>query len=186
LLIPLIWIAWFVSWMAAARWSNPTVGRPPARREVLYRIVVIIGALLLFGLYRHQLSFEITLWDSGEILGWSMVVLAILGFAFVWWARITLGRLWSSTVARKTDHHIVEKGPYAVVRHPIYTGVIVAALATAVQRGTGLAFVGFAVMTYGWYIKARLEENFLKEQLGREQYEEYARRVPMLVPFLRF
>src|SRR5438445_12979167 len=49
----------------------------------------------------------------------------------VWWARIHLGRLWSSNVTRKKNHHVVDSGPYGIVRHPIYTGVIVASIATA-------------------------------------------------------
>jgi protein-S-isoprenylcysteine O-methyltransferase Ste14 len=68
------------------------------------------------------------------------------------------------------------------VRHPIYTGIILASVATAAMRGTALAWLGFCVMTAGWVIKARLEEAFLREQLGADAYGEYARRVPMLVP----
>ena len=69
------------------------------------------------------------------------------------------------------------------MRHPIYTGIILASVATAAMRGTVLAWLGVCVMTAGWVIKARLEEEFLREQLGAETYGEYARRVPMLVPF---
>jgi protein-S-isoprenylcysteine O-methyltransferase Ste14 len=58
-------------------------------------------------------------------------------------------------------------------------------MATAALRGTAGAWLGVAVMTFGWYVKARLEERFLREQLGAEAYGAYARRVPMLVPFLR-
>src|SRR5262249_978786 len=121
----------------------------------------------------------------GPGVGWSMAVLAVLGFLFTWWARIFLGRLWSGTVTRKEQHHLVDTGPYALVRHPIYTGIITATLATAMLRGTAFAFLGFALMTLRWCIKARLEENFLREQLGPEKYDAYARRVPMLVPFVR-
>jgi protein-S-isoprenylcysteine O-methyltransferase Ste14 len=86
-------------------------------------------------------------------------------------------------VSRKAEHHIVDTGPYRIVRHPIYTGIILASAATALQRGTAQAWLGMSVMTLGWYIKARLEERFLRDELGADAYGAYARRVPMLVPF---
>src|SRR5262249_34671190 len=98
---------------------------------------------------------------------------------------IHLGRLWSSNVGRKADHRIIDTGPYAIVRHPIYTGLIIASCATASLRGTAGAWIGVALLTIGWYVKARLEERFLREQLGVERYDAYARRVPMLIPFGR-
>jgi protein-S-isoprenylcysteine O-methyltransferase Ste14 len=110
------------------------------------------------------------------------VAVVLAGLLFTWWARVHLGRLWSSSVTRKADHHVVDTGPYGIVRHPIYTGIILASLATAGMRGTALAWLGAGVMTTGWVIKARLEEEFLRDQLGTETYGEYARRVPMLVP----
>jgi protein-S-isoprenylcysteine O-methyltransferase Ste14 len=94
-----------------------------------------------------------------------------------------LGRLWSASVTRKEDHRVVDSGPYAIVRHPIYTGLLIAAVATAVIKGTPIAFVGVVLMTIAFVIKGRLEENFLREELGREAYDAYRKRVPMLVPF---
>ncbi len=138
---------------------------------------------MLFGLFRDRDSSERILWDSGAVFGWAMVALAIAGFLFMWWARIVLGRLWSSGVAVKEQHRVIDTGPYGLVRHPIYTGIIVAGFATAALRGTALSFLGAAVMTLSWYIKAKMEEGFLREQLGPAAYDAYARRVPMLMPF---
>jgi protein-S-isoprenylcysteine O-methyltransferase Ste14 len=185
-MIGYVWIAWFVSWGLAAGWSKPSVKQPAAGREVPYRIVVIVGILLLAGLYPHRFSSEIMLWRTGVALGWAMVILAVVGFLFMWWARIYLGKLWSSGVRIKADHRVVDTGPYRLVRHPIYTGVIVSGFATAVLRGTAAGFLGAALMTVSWYIKARMEEGFLREQLGAADYDAYARRVPMLVPFLKW
>src|SRR5262249_43552890 len=122
---------------------------------------------------------------TGNTLGWMLVAIALAGFLFTWWARIVLGKLWSGDVTRKEAHRIVDRGPYALVRHPIYTGIILASFATAAMRGTVSSFAGAARMTVSWYIKARLEESFLREQLGSEDYDAYARRVPMLVPFVK-
>ena len=102
----------------------------------------------------------------------------------MWWARLHLGRLWSSGVTRKDGHHIVDSGPYAIVRHPIYTGLIGATAAAAIQAGTVAALAGVAVLSLGFWIKARLEERFLRGELGAEAYDSYRRRVPMLIWFL--
>ena len=77
-----------------------------------------------------------------------------------------------------------DTGPYGIVRHPIYTGIIVATIAVAMVKGTLVAVAG-ALMHLGYWIKAQLEEGFLREQLGAEAYDSYRRRVPMLVPFGR-
>ena len=106
-----------------------------------------------------------------------MVALCLIGFAFAWWARIHLGQLWSAFVTRKADHHIVDTGPYGIVRHPIYTGIILAAIVE------GTVYASTILIVLGFWVKARLEEGFLREQLGTEVYDAYRRRVPILVPF---
>ena len=183
--IPTMWMVWWVSWLAAAAWSDRAVKRPSARHQILYRILAGLGAVLLFGLYPHHLRAEMILWHTPVALAWAVVPAVFAGLLFAWWARIHLGRLWSSSVTRKADHHVVDTGPYGIVRHPIYTGIIFASAATAAMRGSAVAWLGACVMTSGWVIKARLEEEFLREELGAETYGEYARRVPMLVPLPR-
>ena len=98
---------------------------------------------------------------------------------------LSILKVWSRWVVRKADHRIIQTGPYALVRHPIYTGISLAMLATAVMLGTAFSYLGAALFTLSFYLKARLEERFLREELGAEAYDAYARRVPMLVPFLK-
>ena len=180
-----VWIVWWLSWLAAAMWSDRAVARPPRRQQIVYRLCAMAGSVLLFGLYRHDFQSEVVLWRTAQPLAWLLVAAAVAGFGFTWWARIHLGRLWSTSVTRKAGHRVVDSGPYGIVRHPIYTGITLASLATALMRGTAAGWAGAAVMTAGWYVKARLEEGFLREELGAEAYDAYARRVPMLIPFLR-
>jgi len=183
--IRIVWFVWWVSWLAAAAWSDRAVKRPPRRSQIVYRLLAAGGAILLFGLYQHDIRAERLLWQSPISFSWLTAAIVCLGLLFTWWARIHLGRLWSSSVGRKADHRVVDTGPYAIVRHPIYTGISVASFATAAMRGTALAWLGAGVMTLGWYVKARMEEEFLREELGAEAYGAYAQRVPMLVPLLR-
>jgi len=178
------WIVWWALWMAAAVWSDRAAKSPPLRSHILYRLFPVLGGALLLGRFGGPAGL-LRLWRTPEVISWAMVAVAITGFAFTWWARLHLGRLWSSSVSRKADHRIVDTGPYGIVRHPIYTGIIIASVATAALRATAAAWIGVALLTIGWYVKARLEERFLREQLGPENYDAYARRVPMLIPFMR-
>src|SRR5262245_7909389 len=173
--LTIVWSAWWLSWLAAAAWSARAVSRPRRRHQILYRLCAAIGVALLFGPYTHDFRSEIVLWHVQDALAWLLVVLVCLGFAFTWWARVHLGRLWSTSVTRKADHHVVDTGPYGIVRHPIYTGITLASMATAAMRGTAAGWAGVAIMTLGWVIKARLEEEFLRDELGRDAYDAYAR-----------
>ena len=107
----------------------------------------------------------------------------LAGLLFTWWARISLGSLWSGSVSRKEGHTVIQNGPYRLVRHPIYTGLILAAFAQAIQIGQAANLLGALLMTFGFWLKARLEERFLSQELGPEAYADYRRRTPMLVPF---
>jgi protein-S-isoprenylcysteine O-methyltransferase Ste14 len=173
------WLVWLISWFAAAAWTERTVKRPTVGREVVYRVLTMIGAVLMFS----GGSTRRVMWQVSTTVGWLLFALAVIGFAFMWWARLHLGRLWSSSVTRKEHHHVVDTGPYSVVRHPIYTGLLLAIAATTLVRIRADTIAGAAVLATGIYIKARLEEKFLREQLGAA-YDEYARRVPMLIPFV--
>lgn len=177
-----LWGLWFISWIIAARWSNRTEARPAVSSEFLYRVITLTGVALLFLTDRSGAGIGPRLWGTPPEFSWPLVGIAFAGFAFCWWARIHLGRLWSMSVTRKESHHVVDTGPYAFVRHPIYTGIIVASLATAAQQATVGTFAGVVLVIVGFWIKARLEERFLREQLGAQDYDAYARRTGMLFP----
>ena len=178
-----VWITWAVSWAVAAAWANRTEARPTVSAELLYRVVTMAGIGLLFVAARMAHPGP-RFWHTPPPVGWCLVALTFAGFAFCWWARIHLGRLWSSSVTRKSDHRIIDTGPYSLVRHPIYTGIITAALAMAANQATLGALIGLALVIVGFWIKARLEERFLRQELGAEVYDAYTRRTGMLVPRL--
>jgi protein-S-isoprenylcysteine O-methyltransferase Ste14 len=179
-----LWVVWLLSWTVAALWSSRVESSPGITAELGYRLATGIGAALLFFSFGDEVERATRLWSIAEPLGWLLVLVAFCGFAFTWWARLHLGRLWSGGVTRKANHKVIDSGPYAIVRHPIYTGLFIAVIATAVERGTVLALLGAAVLIVATYFKARLEENFLERELGAAAYEDYRRRVPMLVPFM--
>jgi protein-S-isoprenylcysteine O-methyltransferase Ste14 len=178
------WIAWAVSWTIAAVWSGKTVRKPATPATWLYRLLLLVGGVLLYYRTARWLGAG-RLFHVGFDGGYALAGLAILGFVFAWWARIHLGRLWSGSVTLKEGHHVVESGPYAIVRHPIYTGLLLAVIATAVALATIPSLLSIAFIAAGIWLKARIEEDWLRAELGEGEYDSYRRRVPMLVPFAK-
>ena len=183
-----VWALWALSWGVAAIWSRRTVGRPAGVGGSAYYLPTLLGTWLLFGPVLRSLRLAGDpigrgYWRLAEPVGWMLCAATVASFAFAWWARLYLGSLWSGTITRKVGHRVVDTGPYRLVRHPIYTGIIAASFLLAIELGTPAAFAGAAVMTLGWWMKARAEEQFLDQELGRA-YDDYRRRTPMLVPFL--
>lgn len=178
--IELSWAAWYASWIVAAWFTAPVVKRSPA--TVVAYVLELPGFFLLLVVAPRSM-LNLPLWQPSATLGWVLFVLNLPGFAFAWWARSTLGRLWSGTITRKENHHLVDSGPYGLVRHPIYTGLMASVGVTVAAKATPIALMGGLLLVIGWTIKARLEERFLVTELGASAYEAYRARVPMLIPF---
>ena len=164
-------------------WSAPAAGRARWRAQAPNLAVTAMGFVFLFSQKGGSPLVLVRLWETPQELAWAMVAFTALGFAFCWWARLHLGPLWSGTVTRKADHLIVDTGPYRWVRHPIYTGILAGAAGLAILDGTAGALVGLGLLSLGLAMKARLEEGFLKAELGADPYRAYAARVPMLIPW---
>lgn len=179
--IALLWAGWALSWITAAWWSSRTEKRAGVGGELAYRLPMHLGVLLML-VPAHRYPGALRLWQVGWTGAWICVALIAAGIAFAWWARLHLGRLWSGSITRKADHRVVDTGPYALVRHPIYTGLLLALLATAAAKGVVWGWAGFLLLLGGLWLKARQEEQWLRRELG-EAYDAYRRRVPMLIPF---
>jgi protein-S-isoprenylcysteine O-methyltransferase Ste14 len=182
-ILEVIWLLWLASWVAASFWSGRTQKRIATLETWTYRAAMIAGGILLVPLTSRVIG-EQQIWQVGSGGALLLAAVMLVGLLFTWWARIHLGRLWSSVITRKEDHRIIDTGPYGMVRHPIYTGLILALLATAVAEGTVSGLIGSALVIFGIWLKASSEERFLMAELGPDLYGSYCRRVPMLVPFL--
>jgi len=181
LAVIVLWVGFALSWIAAMPWSSKVEKRVGIGREIAYRVVLIVGGVI-GAIPAHGYEGPLRLWYLPYKTVWPTIGLIVIGFAFAWWARIWLGALWSGQVTKKENHRVVDTGPYGIVRHPIYTGILLSVYATMALKGTVLSLAAAVIITLGLWMKARLEEGFLRDELGGG-YDDYRSRVPMLMPF---
>jgi protein-S-isoprenylcysteine O-methyltransferase Ste14 len=179
----LLWVAWLVYWRLSAADVKPTVRHESKWSRISYVIPLLIASILLFIRPIAGGGFLFSRFLP-EGIGWYWLGVALVaaGLGFSVWARQHLGRNWSGTVEVKQDHQLICTGPYRFVRHPIYTGLLVAFLGTAIVIGQwrGILAVLFAFGSF--WRKLTLEERFMRETFG-SAYEEYRARTAALIAF---
>jgi protein-S-isoprenylcysteine O-methyltransferase Ste14 len=180
-----MWVSWALYWWARSRGVKSDVRRETAASRLSYLILVVLAFALLWGP-----DGRIPVLDARFLPAEGVPIFAPLGAAvcltgllFTAWAREHLGRNWSGTVTVKKDHELITTGPYAWVRHPIYTGLLLAALGQAVARGQWSGLIAVGILLAAFWRKSRLEEIWIRGQFG-SLYEEYSRRVSALIPFI--
>jgi protein-S-isoprenylcysteine O-methyltransferase Ste14 len=185
LIFPVMWLSWALYWFWAARHAKQTERREPIGSRLLHVVPLLLAVWLLWGRVPVALGFlnhRIFPWSP-----WTFGIAALVtaaGLLFTVWARIHLGRNWSGTVTIKHDHELIETGPYAVVRHPIYTGLLLAFLGSGAAHGEWRGVLAVLIAWLAFWRKLGLEERWMTERFG-ERYRAYRERVPALVPFWR-
>ena len=180
-LVVILWLAWIAYWIAAARQTAANRRTETLLTGASYRIPLLIGVILMVLSNLSVPGIGFSLWPLNPFILGVAVILTIAGLSFAVWARLHLGKYWSGRITLKVDHRVIQTGPYAWVRHPIYSGLILALLGTAISRGTVQAFLGFAFMLVSFLRKLTLEENWLRSHFGTE-YQLYQKRVRALIP----
>ena len=184
LLLPSMWVVWVGYW-----WLRSRNVKTASRHETLVSRLLHIVPLTLAGLLLWAPRVPLVPWldarfvPEAEAAFWGGAGLALAGFLFTVWAREHLGRNWSGTVTVKQDHELIVAGPYAWVRHPIYTGLLLAFAGTALARGEWRGVLAVVIASLALWRKLRLEERWMEEQFG-EQYRRYKQRVAALVPLI--
>jgi len=151
--------------------------------QLAHGFLIIGGFAMLFW---QRLSIGVLAWrfvPDSPTVGAAGLALTSAGVAVAIWARFFLGRNWSGAVTIKRDHSLVRRGPYAIVRHPIYAGFVLAMIGTALAIGELRCLLGIALALTHWWFKTRIEEQFLLEQFG-DEYAQYRREVKALIPFV--
>ena len=142
------------------------------------------GCVLAYWAARSGRTFGAPrLWIPTPSSEWLGAAVVLLGLFVTVWARLTLGSNWSGAVVFKQDHELIERGPYRFVRHPIYTGILLMALGSAILQGRISSFVFCALLLIGFWFKLRAEEELLTRHFP-EEYPRYRQRVRGLIPFV--
>jgi protein-S-isoprenylcysteine O-methyltransferase Ste14 len=179
-----LWWAWAVYWMLSALRNKATQRRESPGSRLAHLVPLAIGAALIAWPNPGWSALAWRLWPHSPAAYRIGVSLVIAGLAFAIWARVHLGTNWSGTVTIKQGHELIRSGPYAWVRHPIYTGLITALLGTTIASGTVHAAIGLAIIVESLVRKSRTEEEFMRATFPGE-YQRYSAQVPTLVPFMR-
>ena len=172
-------MVWFVGALTAKRTARAQSAGSRLLHIALAALAVIIGFTKLFQFSPLNQPFV----PASPPFAYTGVMLTLIGTGFAIWARFHLGGNWSGTVTVKKDHALVRRGPYAIVRHPIYTGFLLALLGTAVVWREVRVLVAIALVFAMLYLKMKMEEKFMLEEFGAE-YREYARQVKALIPYV--
>ncbi|HUJ32695.1 MAG TPA: isoprenylcysteine carboxylmethyltransferase family protein [Candidatus Acidoferrum sp.] len=175
------WIVFLVYWFAAAFRLNRMKKREPASEWLLRFVVMGTAFVLLDGSLVQFGDLNKRFFPHSAPVQAVGAALTCLGVAFAIWARYHIGRYWSSTVSLRADHQLIRTGPYAHIRHPIYTGILLAVLGTAVAVGRYRAIVAFVIVLAGFTWKASREEALLSGEFG-PAFEEHKRVTGFFLP----
>ena len=179
------WLVLFIVWVAAGVTSKRSVQRQTSGSRLLQAGLAFIGLMLIFNFYgwfvTGWLTTRIIPREDPYVLGGTIVTIA--GMLFCVWARLVLGSNWSGTITIKENHELVKRGPYQIVRHPIYTGMLLGLLGTAFVYGFMRCFIGVLIVGLAFWLKTQIEEQFMVQQFG-EQYVQYRRKVRALIPYI--
>jgi protein-S-isoprenylcysteine O-methyltransferase Ste14 len=176
-LIPVLWVIFWLGWLAASLGNKQTSRRGSSSLPIRVVILLLLIGLIRTGVLRgHNLAVH-NPWLEGAGL-----VLLLLGLGLAVWARFFLGRNWGTPMSERVDPDLVTSGPYRYVRHPIYSGLILALIGTAVAL-TPYLLVG-VVLIGGFFVYSATVEERNMERVFPDTYPAYKRSTKMLVPFL--
>ncbi len=182
-LIGILWFAWAVYWFVAARGVKQDRRQESALSRAGHIVPLGIAAWLLWAPVLPGRFLDGRFLPAAPATYWIGVAIVAAGLGFAIWARNVLGRNWSGVVTVKQDHELIRSGPYRYVRHPIYTGLLLAFVGSAVARGEWRGVLAVLIAFAALWRKLKLEEQWMIETFG-DAYLRYRAEVRALIPFL--
>lgn len=183
--ISIIWLLLLLYWLLAGLFSKKVKQEEPLlHRFVYYWLPLIVASLLLgpgewFGHTWLRTNFV----EHNNLVGGTGLLIAFVGAALACRARFLLGKNWSLAVQQKENHEFIRRGPYAVVRHPIYTGLLLLFAGNGLIVGDNRAIVAVVLVFVSFWLKLKKEEKWMEDTFG-DDYREYKKRTAALFPFL--
>lgn len=181
--ISALWIALGVLWIIGAFVAKPTARRQSWSSRLVQSGAMGAGFLFIFNKSMRVGPLAWTFVPDSPVVAWAGLALTFAGITLAAWGRLIIGKNWSATVTVKQGHQLVRRGPYKMVRHPIYSGVLLAILGTAFDLREVRDLVGLGFVFAGFWMKLRLEEQFMTEQFGVD-YIHYKQETRALILFV--
>ncbi|HUY80454.1 MAG TPA: isoprenylcysteine carboxylmethyltransferase family protein [Acidobacteriaceae bacterium] len=178
-----LWLVLCIVWGFGMLTTKQTVRQQTVSSRFWQMGIIVLGFWMLFTVSIRTLGLNAHVYEPGRGVVLAGIALTAAGIAFAIWSRLTLGGNWSGTVTLKAGHALVQRGPYRWARHPIYTGLLLASVGTAVVSGSLHSLMALPVIFFGLWLKMATEENLMVQTFGVE-YVEYMRRVKALAPYL--
>jgi protein-S-isoprenylcysteine O-methyltransferase len=182
-IITSLWILAGIVWAVGALTTKQTRRNEAVVWRILHLAIMVLAFGLVFGESFRPGPLNAVFLPATPAVQWTGFGITVAGIGVAVLARIMLGRNWSGMVTVKEDHELIRNGPYALVRHPIYSGLLLALLGTAVFYARVGALLGVAVAALGWRLKSRIEESFMEQEFGPE-YAEYKQHARALIPWV--
>jgi protein-S-isoprenylcysteine O-methyltransferase Ste14 len=178
-----LWIVLMLVWVVLMLGMKRAKKRERLDERLRYLLFLVLGVWLIFGTHNDFAALNYRVLPNERVVWGIGLAVTAIGVGIAIWARLSLGANWSGTVTLKNEHELVRKGLYRWIRHPIYTGIALGMFGSAITRGYLIGLIGAGLILLSFYIKARKEESFLREEFGAG-FEEHARQTGMFLPRL--
>ncbi len=178
-----MWFATFMYWLVSSFFVKKSVKKQAGWERITITLCLILAFSLLFGHYLDISYLDRKVLPQSDIWKLTGVVLCTVGLIFAVMARIWLGKNWSGRITIKENHELIQSGPYAVTRNPIYTGFLFAFIGCSMSLGLLKGYLGIVLLVACILIKISKEEDFMLEVFG-EKYRSYQAKVKRLVPLI--
>ena len=178
-----LWFLLAMVWVVGLFTAKPDARTQSPGSRILEMGLSLLAFCLVFTRYFRSGWRAWPFVPSSDITGAIGLLLVLLGVAFSIWARLYLGGNWSGAVTVKEGHTLIRRGPYTIVRHPIYSGFLLAFFGVALILGEVRGLLGVGVLFLSLWLKSRMEERFMLEQFGAD-YLRYQQQVKALIPYV--
>jgi protein-S-isoprenylcysteine O-methyltransferase len=178
------WLAVGIVWAVSALRLKPVAKAQSGVSRLAEIVPLVLAALLLFGSRSLPYGLDLQVLPGNSGIQWTGLLLTFAGAILAIFARLFLGSNWSGRVTIKQGHELIRQGPYAIVRHPIYSGLLLSVMGSAIAFGQLRHLLAIPLTMLGWWIKIRQEEQLLGQEFG-EQYAAYRREVRgAIIPYI--
>jgi protein-S-isoprenylcysteine O-methyltransferase Ste14 len=178
-----LWYVLGIVWLFGLLTTKPVARAQSLDSRLLEISLTVLAFVLVFTPYFRSGWRAWSFIPNAQAGGAIGLIMVLSGVCFSIWARLQLGGNWSATVTVKEGHTLIRRGPYAIVRHPIYTGLLVALLGVALIIGELRGLLGVGILFLAYWLKTRVEERFMLDQFGGE-YRRYQQQVKGLIPYV--